>query len=36
MKIINPYASDEYETDYRNIPREYLNPRIPNVRDIVK
>lgn len=36
--IINPNAPDEYkyETDYRNIPREYLNPRIPEGRGIVK
>lgn len=38
MKIINPNAPDEYkyETDYREIPREYLNPRIPKGRGIVK
>lgn len=26
----------KYETDYRKIPREYLNPRIPTGRGIVK
>ncbi|MDW4516707.1 YolD-like family protein [Staphylococcus saprophyticus] len=38
MKVVNPDAPDEYkyETDYRNIPREYLNPRIPKGRGIVK
>ncbi|MDW4420896.1 YolD-like family protein, partial [Staphylococcus saprophyticus] len=38
MKPINPDGPDEYkyETDYRNIPREYLNPRIPKGRGIVK
>ncbi|PTI81353.1 hypothetical protein BU098_10700 [Staphylococcus xylosus] len=38
MKIINPNAPDEYkyETDYRKIPREYLNPRIPKGRGMVK
>lgn len=37
-KIINPNAPDEYkyETDYRKIPREYLNPRIPQGRGKVK
>lgn len=36
--IINQDAPDEYkyESDYRNIPREYLNPRIPEGRGIVK
>ncbi|WHI58978.1 YolD-like family protein [Mammaliicoccus lentus] len=38
MKVINhdmpePY---KYETDYRKIPREYLNPRIPHGRGMVK
>ncbi|WP_147640601.1 MULTISPECIES: YolD-like family protein [Mammaliicoccus] len=38
MKVINhdmpePY---KYETDYRKIPREYLNPRIPQGREMVK
>lgn len=38
MKIINdnmpePYC---YETDYRKIPKEYLNPRIPHGRGMVK
>ncbi len=38
MKVINhdmpePY---KYETDYRNIPREYLNPRIPHGRGMIK
>lgn len=38
MKIINPDAPDKYkyETDYRKIPREYLNPRIPKGRGSVK
>ncbi len=38
MKVINPNAPDEYkyETDYRKIPREYLNPRIPQGRGMVK
>jgi hypothetical protein len=37
-KIINPNAPDEYkyETDYRKIPREYLNPRIPKGRGKIK
>ncbi|MBI5975964.1 YolD-like family protein [Staphylococcus canis] len=36
--MINPDAPDpyKYETDYRKIPRQYLNPRIPNGRGIVK
>ncbi|PTE69540.1 hypothetical protein BUY46_02120 [Staphylococcus devriesei] len=36
--IINPDAPDEYkyETDYRKIPREYLNPNIPEGRRNVK
>lgn len=38
MKVINtdmpePY---KYETDYRKIPREYLNPKIPQGRGNVK
>jgi hypothetical protein len=38
MKIINPDMPDTYksETDYRKIPREYLNPRIPQGRGINK
>lgn len=38
MKAINPNAPDEYkyETDYRKIPSEYLNPRIPKGRGKVK
>ncbi|WP_338132646.1 hypothetical protein [Staphylococcus succinus] len=38
MKIINPNAPDEYkyETDYRKIPSEYLNPRIPKGREKIK
>ena len=38
MKVVNPDAPDEYkyETDYRKIPREYLNPRIPQGRGMVK
>ncbi|KRG09902.1 MULTISPECIES: YolD-like family protein [Staphylococcus] len=38
--VVNPDAPDEYEyeyeSDYRNIPREFLNPRIPEGRGIVK
>ncbi|XVL15685.1 hypothetical protein ABLV88_07995 [Staphylococcus equorum] len=36
--IINQDAPDEYkyESDYRNIPREDLNPRIPQGRGMVK
>lgn len=36
--IVNQDAPDEYkyESDYRNIPREYLNPRIPEGRGMVK
>ncbi|MEB8091328.1 YolD-like family protein [Mammaliicoccus lentus] len=38
MKVINhdmpePY---KYESDYRKIPREYLNPRIPHGRGMIK
>lgn len=38
MNIINPDAPDEYKykNDYRNIAREYLNPRIPQGRGMVK
>ncbi|RBA02386.1 YolD-like family protein [Staphylococcus arlettae] len=38
MKIINPDLPEpyKYETDYRKIPREYLNPRIPKGRGSVK
>ncbi|MDW3925737.1 YolD-like family protein [Staphylococcus saprophyticus] len=38
MKPINPDVPDEYKytSDYREIPREYLNPRIPEGRGIVK
>lgn len=34
----NPNAPDEYkyETDYRKIPSEYLNPRIPKGRGKIK
>lgn len=36
--IPNPHAPDKYkyETDYRKIPREYLNPRIPQGRGKIK
>lgn len=36
--MINPNMPEEYqnESDYRNIPREHLNPRIPQGRGIVK
>ena len=36
--IPNPNAPDryKYETDYRKIPREYLNPRIPQGRGKIK
>ncbi|HGO3192322.1 TPA: YolD-like family protein [Staphylococcus aureus] len=38
MKVINPNMQEpyKYETDYRKIPKEYLNPRIPQGRGIVK
>ena len=38
MRIINPDMPEpyKYESDYRNIPREYLNPRIPEGRKMVK
>lgn len=38
MKKISPDMPEPYcyETDYRKIPREYLNPRIPQGRGIVK
>lgn len=38
MKVINPDMPEpyKYESDYRKIPREYLNPRIPKGRGIVK
>ncbi|MFI3839356.1 YolD-like family protein [Staphylococcus hominis] len=38
MKVINPNAPDKYkyEMDYRKIPREYLNARIPKGRGMVK
>lgn len=38
MKVINPDIPKPYcyETDYRKIPREYLNPRIPQGRTNVK
>src|SRR5699024_2954 len=38
MRIINPDIQEpyKYESDYRNIPREYLNPRIPEGRKMVK
>lgn len=38
MKVINPDLPEPYcyETDYRKIPREHLNPRIPSGRGIVK
>lgn len=38
VKIINPDMPEEFqnETDYRNIPREYLNPRIPQGRGMIK
>lgn len=37
-KVINPNMPEpyKYETDYRNIPREYLNPRIPEGRKMEK
>nr|WP_168543897.1 hypothetical protein [Staphylococcus epidermidis] len=36
--MINPNAPDKYkyEMDYRKIPREYLNARIPKGRGMVK
>lgn len=38
MKVINPNMPEpyKYESDYRNIPREYLNPRIPIGRGSIK
>ncbi|WP_105996394.1 YolD-like family protein [Staphylococcus agnetis] len=38
MNIINPKLPEpyKYETNFRNIPREYLNPRIPKGRGIIK
>lgn len=38
MKKINPDIPEPYcyESDYRKIPREYLNPNIPQGRGIVK
>ncbi|HDJ2442546.1 TPA: YolD-like family protein [Staphylococcus aureus] len=38
MKVISPDMPEPYkfETDYRNIPREYLNPRIPKGRGTIK
>ncbi|HDG8346180.1 TPA: YolD-like family protein [Staphylococcus aureus] len=38
MKVINPNMPEPYiyETDYRKIPREYLDPRIPRGRGIIK
>lgn len=38
MKKISPGMPEPYcyETDYRKIPREYLNPNIPQGRGIVK
>ena len=38
MKIINPNMPEpyKYETDYRKIPRKYLNPKIPQGRGKIK
>lgn len=38
MKVINPNAPEpyKYETDYRKVPRQYLNPRIPQGRQMKK
>lgn len=38
MKVMNPDMPEhyKYETDYRKIPREYLNPRIPKGRGKIK
>lgn len=38
MKVINPDMPEpyKYETDYRKIPRKYLNPKIPQGRGNVK
>lgn len=36
MKVINPDLQDEYITDYREIPRGHLNPKILQGRGIVK
>lgn len=38
MKIINPTMPEpyKYETDYRKIPKEYLNTNIPQGRKMIK
>ncbi|WP_436888133.1 YolD-like family protein [Mammaliicoccus sciuri] len=38
MKIINPGMPEpyKYETDYRKIPKEYLNKNIPKGRGMIK
>ncbi|WP_185160570.1 YolD-like family protein [Mammaliicoccus sciuri] len=38
MKIINPGMPDpyKYETDYRKIPKQYLNSNIPQGRTMIK
>ncbi|HDH6515518.1 YolD-like family protein [Staphylococcus aureus] len=38
MYVVNPELPEQYkyETDYRKIPREYLNSNIPKGRDKVK
>lgn len=38
MKMINPTMPEPYcyEKDFRKIPREYLNPRIPQGRQMIK
>lgn len=38
MKVINPDTPEPYcyESDYRKIPRKYLNPVIPKGRDKIK
>lgn len=38
MKIVNPSMPEpyKYETDYRKIPKEYLNKNIPKGRGMIK
>lgn len=38
MKIVNPSMPEpyKYETDYRKIPKEYLNKNIPQGRGMIK
>ncbi|MEB7723368.1 YolD-like family protein [Mammaliicoccus fleurettii] len=38
MNVINPSMPEpyKYETDYRNIPKQYLNSNIPQGRKVIK